>query len=238
MFKFVLAFFIFVFALWYDHIAYNLAIGTILIILLAREQISIFRFHRQLFIFSLFLLTIFVFQSVNNYGKIWLDLPFGLTVTDLGVLTAAKFVSQILLIFLVFGAAIYSSEKAEILYYLNRLQKRSGSAGPGFDRVVRIGLFSFYMAPKSLRVQRDFSSQARSDTAMPSKKIVEKAKSVLNSIYGFMHAILVTAQSEYPDFANRREMPTKFSPDSVLTLRNALILFAVFVAHGILIWQH
>lgn len=236
--KFSLAFSLFVFALWYNSIAYNIALGSALIILLIKEEISLFRFPRQRLIFALFLLAIFIFQAVNSYGKILFNFPFGITITDIGILTATKFVTQILLIFLLFGAAVYSSKKEEILYYLSKAQKPDRIKGQKLDRFLRIGVFSFYMVPKSLRVQKDFSNQIRSDTGITSQKIVKKVKIILDHIYGFIYAIIKSAEREYPAFAVQREQSNDFSPQSIFTLKAILISFTIFIIHGILIWQH
>ncbi len=236
--KFSLALLFFAFALWYDNVLYNIIIASILTLLVIKERISLFRFPRQLLIFSVFLVMIFLFQSVSGYGKILLNLPLNITITEEGILIASTFVTQILLIFLLFGSAIYSSKKEEIFYYFKKTEKLGGSKGQVLERLLRIGMFAFYILPKSLRVQEQFSARIRSDSKIQSRKIVRKAKAVLDHIYQFIYAIIKSTEREYPEFIVQKNRVSTFSPQPVVTLQNGSLLLAILFIHGILIWQH
>lgn len=236
--KFYLALFFFVFALWYDSIIYNAIIISILLLWMIAEKISPFRFPRQIFIFSLFLFFIFAFQSLNGYGKIWIRLPYGLTVTESGLSTAFKFVTQILLIFLLFGAAIYSSKQEEILYYFRKVGKSHKIIGQKLGGYFRVGLFAFYMVPKSFKIQQGFSSKIKSDQEIKSQKIVARAKIVMDYMYQFIYAVIKNSEKEYPEFIIRSSKSTGFIPKPLLTYRSGLAVLIALFAHGLIIWQH
>lgn len=235
--KFSFAFFLFAFALWYDHITYNLIVGLIIISILIKEKISLFRFRRQIFIFSTFLIIIFIFQCFNGYGKILLNLPLQLTLTDEGIITAIKFVTQILLIFLLFGTAIYSSKKQEMLYYFIIPLKSHNVLKRTFERFFRIGIFSFYLVPNSLKIQNHFTSNIKSKNKIQIMGIGRRVNFIFENIYQFVKAIIKNSEKEYPDFVIQSDQTTNYSPKPLITINNGLIIFLVLFLHGILIWR-
>jgi hypothetical protein len=235
--KLFIAFFLFTFALWYDHILYNLIIGSILVITLLIEKISPFRFRHQIWIFSIFLLIIFLFQSFNGYGKILLNLPFHLTITEEGILTAFKFVTQILLIFLLFGTAIYSSRKEEILFYFRKPLKIHRIIEQSIEKFFRIGMFSFYMLPKSLKIQSNFSKSLRSNPKIKGHKISQRVNLVFESIYKFIEAIIKNSEQEYPEFVVQSKTATSYSPLPLVSMKNVFILSSMLAVHAILLWR-
>jgi hypothetical protein len=236
--KFGLASFFFAFALWYNSVLYNSIIASILVIVLIKERMSLFKFPGQRFIFSLFLFMIFLFQSLSGYGKILINLPLNLTVTEEAVMTAITFVTQILLIFLLFGIAIYSSQKIEIFYYFEKIEGLGGPRGQSLERFLRIGMFAFYMLPRSLKVRDQISEKIRMDSKVHAGGITERVKIILDHIYNFVFAIIKSTEREYPEFIIQRNNISTFSPKPVLTLQSGMILFSVLFIHGMLIWQH
>ena len=234
--KFFLAFFLFAFALWYGHITYNLIIGLIIISILIKDKISPFRFRRQIFIFSTFLVIIFIFQSFNGYGKILLSLPFHLILTEEGILTAFKFVTQILLIFLLFGTAIYSTKKQEIFYYFSKPLKSHAIVEQKLEGLFRIGFFSFYMVPNSLKIQSHFSNNVKFKYKTQKMGIRQRVSLIFENIYLFVKAIIKNSEEEYPDFVIQSKRSAIYSPEPVITIKNGLILLFVLSIHGLLIW--
>lgn len=236
--KLGLAFFLFIFALWFDQIAYNMVIILILIATLIKEKISPFRFPKQILVFSIFLFFIFFFQAVNGYGKIVFNLPLQMTITQEGILAGVKFVTQILLIFLLFGAAIYSSRKDEILYYFRKAGRLISITGRNTERFIRIGMFSFYMLPRSIKVQKKVSSDMNSQYKIHSMNFRQRINMVSDSIYHFFYTIISTSEMEYEQFVIQSNESKGFSAKPLLTIRNILISVTVLVIHGILIWRH
>jgi len=233
-----LVFFLFIFALWFDEIAYNMVIVLILIAVLIKEKISPFRFPKQILVFSIFLFFIFFFQAVNGYGKILVSLPLRITITQEGILAGFKFVTQILLIFLLFGGAIYSSRKDEILYYFKKAGQSISITGRNAERLIRIGMFSFYMLPRSIQVQKQVSSDMKSQYKINSMTFWQRINMVFNGIYHFFYTIISTSETEYEQFVIQSNKSKGFSAKPLLTIENILISFTVLSIHGILIWQH
>jgi hypothetical protein len=174
---------------------------------------------------------------LNGYGKILLNLPFHLTITEEGILTAFKFVTRILLIFLLFGTAIYSSKKEEILFYFRKPLKIHRSVEQNLEKFFRIGMFSFYMLPKSLKIQSNFSESLRSNHNVQEYKISQRVNLVFGSIYKFMKAIIKNSEQEYPEFVVQNKTATNYSPLPLVSVKNAFILLSVMVFHSVLIWR-
>jgi hypothetical protein len=234
--KLGLAFFLYIFALLFDSVAYNLVVVLILITGLTVEKISPFRFPKQIVVFSIFLLFIFLFQAVNGYGKILLALPLRIAVTKEGLFDGFRFVTQILLIFLLFGAAVYSSKKSEILYYFRKAGQSISIAGRDLERFTRIGMFSIYMIPVSLKVQQQASSDLKSQDSTGGVKLLQRINRVLDSSYYFFHTIISTCETEYKQFVLQSSKSLE-SVKPLLTIEGILISIAVLLIHGILIWQ-
>lgn len=235
--KLSLAFFLYIFALWFDGIVYNLVIILLLIAILIKEKISPFRFPKQILVFSIFLFFIFFFQAINGNGKIMVNLPLQITVTWEGVLAGLKFATQILLIFLLFGAAVYSSTKDEILYYFRKAGQSISIAGRNAERLIRIAMFSFYLLPKSIKVQKQISVRMRSDSKS-SMRFRQRVDMVLNGIYHFFYTIISTSETEYEQFVIQDKNLRGFAAKPLFTIENILFAFMVLFIHGVLIWQH
>lgn len=233
--KLGLAFFLYTFALLFDSVAYNLVVVLLLITVLIIEKISPFRFRKQIFAFSIFLLFIFLFQALSGYGKILIILPFQVAVTEEGLCEGFRFVTQILLIFLLFGAAVYSSNKTEILYYFRKGGQSISIAGRNLERFTRIGMFSIYMIPVSLKVQQQASADLKSRGNIDGIKLWQRTNRVLDSMYYFFHTIISTSEKEYQQFVLQSNKSPESNP--LLTIEGILISIAVLLIHGILIWQ-
>lgn len=236
--KLGLAFFLYIFALWFDQIAYNMVIILISTAIFLKERISPFRFPKQILVFSTFLFFIIFFQSASGYGKILIRLPLQITITQEGVLSGFQFATQILLIFLLFGAAIYSSKKDEILYYFRKLGKSISFAGRNLERFTRIGMFTFYMIPKSIKVQQRASSDIKSRYKNRSMRLGQRIKVVVDAIYHFFYIIISTSEMEYERFVDQSNKSREFFAKPYVTSENILILFTVLFIHIILIWRH
>jgi hypothetical protein len=235
--KLGLAFFIYIFALWFGSIIYNLIVVLLLVSVLIKEKISPFRFPKQILVLSIFLFFILLFQAANGYGKILITFPLQINITQEGLFEGLKFVTQILMIFLLFGAAIYSSRKGEILYYFRKVGQSISILGRNLERFARIGMFSFYLIPISITVQRQALSDLKSQNKISSMRLWKRINIVLDSIYHFFYTIISTSETEYGQFiaqSNKSEESAK----PLLTIENMLILFTVLLIHGILIWQH
>lgn len=180
---------------------------------------------------------IFIFQSFNGYGKILLNLPFHLTITNEGILTAFKFVTQILLIFLMFGTAIYSSKKEEILFYFRKPLKIHPLIERNLEKYFRIGMFSFYMVPNSLKIQSQFSKNLQSDKKLQASRLKKRVNLVFDNIYQFIKVVLTKSEEEYLEFVTQGNQATNYSPIPVVSFKNILTVIFVLIIHSILIWR-
>jgi hypothetical protein len=235
--KLAVSFFLLGFALWYQSLAYNLTLILILLGVLVREKIVLFRFAKQKISIAFLLLMIFIFQSFNGYGKIVLQLPLlNLNVTDQGIKTASIFVTQIILIFLVFGLTIYSAKEEEILYYFQRIKHSHIFFVNRISKLFHIGLFVLCLLPKSIGAQQVASAGVKTELDKNKMKLRQKIALLSEGIYAFFSGILKSAEQEYPDFVKNSAKALNFSPVPIYGIHGIIVLVTIFVSHGFLLW--
>lgn len=235
VFKIGLAFFLFGFALWYQQWWYNLILAALLIALIRREKIRLFRFPRQGYFFAFFLLLMFLTQVFAGYGKVLLTLPFGLVLTDSGLAAALTFVSQVLLIFLLFGAAIYSAGQEELRYYFRRMAGGADGEGRRGARLIRIGMYVFYLLPGSLNQRQSVTGKMRDAVGGARLSLRDRLKLVLDQIYGFIHQLLVRSEYDYAAFRAQADREAG-QPLPWLNRRHLTLAAAVLAVHAGLVW--
>ena len=235
--KLTISFFLLGFALWYQNLIYNITLILFLFGVLLKENITLFKFAKQQIAFAFLLLMIFIFQSVNGYGKILLQLPFlNLNVTDQGIKTASIFVSQIILIFLIFGITIYSIKRQEIFFYFGKLKDSGSMFEKKLQKLIQIGLFVFYLLPTSFGDQKAISVNVKSELNKTKMGLKQKVELVFLGIYQFFFRILKSAEQEYPVFIKESKKSLNFSPIPLYSAQNIIILTIIFVSHGFLLW--
>ena len=138
---------------------------------------------------------------MGDFGNVLLELPFGIAITDQGVWTAALFVSQILLLFLLFGIAVYSTPKEAFVRYFNRISASQSPLVAPFKGLARIAMYVVYLLPKSLEYKSHVSKHLN-DSIDKKKPVGMKTRAglVLERIYQFMTDILRRSESEYAEF--------------------------------------
>jgi len=237
LFKIALSFFLLGFAVWYEHLAYNLGLVVLLVIILRREKITLFRFPRQGYFFGILLLLMFLFRAFNGYGKILLQLPLNLALTDEGLRLAAIFITQVVLIFLLFGLAIYSTGQGEFFYYLKRLDRPGSRVAAMLQKLARIGLYALYLLPGSLDYRKTIAADLQSGAAENRASAVAKAKMALEQIYRFIYGILRRSEDEFGAFLAARQAQQMVRPPAVLNLRHLAIAVIVIGLHANLVWK-
>lgn len=235
LFKIGLAFFLFGFALWFQQWWYNLTLAALLIALIRREKLRLFRFPRQGYFFAFFLLLMFLTQAFAGYGRVLLTLPFGLVLTDSGLAAALTFVTQVLLIFLVFGAAIYSADSGEIRYYFRRMAGEAQGESRSIARLIRIGMYVFYLLPASLDSRRAVSGQMRDSLGGAAPSLRGRVQVVLEQIYRFIQQLLIRSEQEYAAFRAQTGREG-VKPPPWLNLRHLALAAAVLAVHAGLAW--
>jgi len=237
LFKITLSFFLLGFAVWYEHLAYNLGLLALLGIILRKEKITLFRFPRQGYFFGILLLLMFLFRAFNGYGKILLQLPLNLALTDQGLRLSAIFITQVVLIFLLFGLAIYSTKQGEFFYYLKRLDRPGSRAAATLQQLARIGLYALYLLPGSLDYRKTIAADLQSGAAENRVSAITKAKTALEQIYRFIYGILRRSEDEFDAFLAVRQSQQTVRPPSVLNLRHLGVLVILIGLHANLVWK-
>ena len=235
VFKIGLAFFLFGFALWCQQWWYNLTLAALLAGLIRWEKLRLFRFPRQGYFFAFFLLLMFLTQAFAGYGKVLLTLPFGLVLTDSGLSSALTFVTQVLLIFLLFGAAIYSAEREEIRYYFRRMAGGGKGENRRIARLIRIGMYVFYLLPGSLDYRQAVSGKMRDSLDGAAISLRGRLGLVLEHIYRFIYQLLIRSESDYTAF-RAQDSRESSEPPSWLNLRHLALAVAVLAVHAGLVW--
>lgn len=223
--------------MWYEHLAYNLGLLALLVILLRREKIALFRFPRQGYFFGILLLIMFLFRAFNGYGKILLQLPLNLALTDQGLRLSAIFITQVVLIFLLFGLAIYSTAQGEFFYYLKRLDRPGSRVAAMLQKLARIGLYALYLLPGSLDYRKTIAADLQSGATESRASAITKAKMALEQIYRFIYGILRRSEDEFGAFLAARQTRQAVHPPSILNLRHLGILVVLIGLHANLVWN-
>ncbi len=237
LFKIALSFFLLGFAVWYEHLTYNFSLIALLGIILRIEKIALFRFPRQGYFFGILLLLMFLFRAFNGYGKILLQLPLNLALTDQGLRLSAIFITQVVLIFLLFGLAIYSTKQGEFFYYLKRLDRPGSRAAATLQQLARIGLYALYLLPGSLDYRKTIAADLQSGAAENRVSAITKAKTAREQIYRFIYGILRRSEDEFGAFLAVRQSQQTVRPPSVLNLRHLAIAVIVIGLHANLVWK-
>lgn len=238
LFKILLSFFLVGFAVWYENLAYNLLLIILLLIILRKEKITLFRFPRQGYFFVLLLFFMFIFQAFNGYGKILWQLPLGLTLTEQGLTMAAVFVTQVILIFLTFGVAIYSTDKKQIFYYVKRLERSDKRGMKLLQRMARIGMYVLYLLPQSLDYRKHISVKLKNKLEGNRASVAARSRIVLENIYQFIYNILRRSEEEFAGFVEFTNSDIAVTPPAVANLRHLVVTLLMVGLHANLIWNH
>lgn len=237
VFKVIFSLFLVGFAVWYQNIAYNIILTAIMWFALRRESIVLFRFPRQAYFFSFFLLMMFLLQAFAGYGKIILALPFGLAVTDQGLYSAGLFVSHILLIFFTFGLAIYTTDQKEVSYLLNSLDHSKFKWAGRLQRLGRIGMYSLYLLPKTLGQRSEIIGELKDHQALKGAGATTKAKPILEKIYQFVFNVLKQSEMEFAAFLKQYRNEKVTALPSIWTARHLGMAVFIIAVHAALIWD-
>ncbi len=231
VYKLCLALFLLGFAVWFQNWVYNTALITLLILLIRFEKVSIFRFPRQGYFFAALLFVMFILQAVNGYGKILLQLPLNITITDDGLLTAFLFVSQVVLIFLLFAAAIYTADKPEVVHYYRALSGSERGWKTVLQGWLRIGLYVMYLLPKALDYRQTVSAELKTAKAKKEVSLKDRFLHLLDQIYRFIAHILDSSEKEYAAFKQQTEQTVAAAAQRWQTMRHALVTVTVALVH-------
>lgn len=237
LFKILLAFFFIGFAVWYQNLAYNLLLIILCAIILRKEKITLFRFPRQGYFFAFLLFLMFLFRAFNGYGKVLLQLPSGLSLTGQGLEMAAIFVSQLILVFMIFGIAIYSTEREQFLYYLKRLEQRNNPGLRELQRFAQIAMYVMYLLPKSLDYRRKISGELQNEFAGKPLSWRGRFGIVMENVYRFMSGILYRSEEEFSSFVERNNSAVSLSPLTLMNARHLWVVILVAGFHTSLIWN-
>lgn len=228
-YKALAAAFVLLFSAYYQQPYYNLLLILLLLFTLKVEKIKLFRFPGQVWFFGFFLLTIFVMQSVNGYGTILIDLPFGLYISREGLLSALLFTSGIGLVFLLCATAIYTTPPETFHYYLNRLEKRESTVGQLLYRAGRILLVVMHLIPAAFSGGKNLLQEKTGDLTGSGP---EKRLQILgDTIFRFFQELLVDSENE---FIRLKSEPPNIKQPTVLPHWGQLTLLAMLL--GVHIW--
>lgn len=231
VYKLCLALFLLGFAVWFQNWVYNTALITLLILLIRFEKVSLFRFPRQGYFFAALLMVMFILQAVNGYGKILFQLPLNITITGNGLLTAFLFVSQVVLIFLLFGAAIYTADKPEVVHYYRALSGSEKGWKIVLQRWLRIGLYVMYLLPKALDYRQTVSAELKAAKSENRISLKDRCLNLLDHIYRFIANILDSSEKEYAAFKQQTEQTVAAAAQNWQTMRHALVTVTVLLIH-------
>lgn len=105
------------------------------------------------------------------------------------------------------------------------------------EKYFRIGMFSFYMVPNSLKIQGHFKKTLQTDPQIQKSGIRQRVNLVFDNIYQFIKVILKKSEEEYPEFVTQNNRAANYSPIRIGTIKNILIIIFVLIIHSILIWN-
>jgi len=230
--KILLALLILAFSAWYQHALYNFGAILILMLFLWLEKVTLFRFNRQGYFFSFFLLLLFIFRAFSGYGKVLLQLPGNVVITDGGLFSAITFVSQIVLIFILLSLVISTTPEPEIRFYFQRLHSSQRKWLQIFQRLARITLYVFYLIPITLGVQQQISQQVRQQIQDNDGNTGTKLRTVLNHIYNFIIRILQISVDEYAAFLTR-QFNEPIQPVPILNTPTLITSVLIIGGHGL-----
>ncbi len=238
LFKIGSAFFLFGFVLWYENLIYNLLLIALIITVLVKDKITLFRFPRHGYFFAVLLCFLFLFRAVNGYGKVLIELPFGITLTDQGAENALNFITQVVLIFLLFGLAVYTTERGELLYYFERMNLSRSKSMLALQQWLRIVMYVLYLLPKSFDYRKEVTETLKIRVEENRFTPLTRAKNVLDSIYQFIFNILKRSESEYPVFLKKNQSELLPVPPSPVNRQHISLSILIVGLHLVLIWSN
>ncbi len=227
IFKMVMAVILLGFSLIYPSVLYNTLLIAVLIILLTVQRIRIFRYRSLLLSFVVFLCFIFVFRMFTGYGRVYMELVAGLRITSGGLHDALYTVEQIVLVFLLAGTVLYSTQKEELVYYLQQMGNRFGRLGEVLQQFLRIGMFALYLIPEMFHRAR----QVKKEMGQPEQQYTSRRhlwKNMVESIGQFIVQVLRQSENLYPEFLERISRED-FRPVSVVTPAHLSYLTGVLI---------
>jgi len=231
-YKALAAAFLLLFSAFYQQLNYNILLIILLLLLLKIENVKLFRFPGQSWFFGFLLLTIFIVQSLNGYGAILIELPFGLYMTEEGLRSALLFTTGILLVFLLCATAIYTTPPESFHYYLTRLEKKRGFFGQMLFRAGRILLVVMHMIPTAFSGGKNLIQERTGD--LSGRGLSERLQILSDTIFRFFQDLLVGSENE---FLRLKTEPSDVNPPSVLPHWGQLTLLALlFGIHFLLLW--
>ncbi len=212
---------------------YNLAVIVGILAVVIGQRIRLLRFRSLYLSMAFFLFLLFLFRLFPGYGKVLWEVPGFFTLTSGGIHQAALSVEMILLVFLVYGAGLYSASREEISYYLRKIPGESNRFLGFISRMGQIGLFALFLLPVIFDEAKGWRSEIAPPQA-PKKGWKSGLKRLGERLGGFFVAVLKRAEDEYPRFREETER-TPFEP---LPLRNWRHLTAALFLIGIhsVIW--
>ena len=228
--------FLFGFALYYNSIYYNIALSSILIAACFIEKLTLFRFPKQGYFFVLLLLLMFVFRAAGGFGNVLLTLPFGVPVTDQGLWAAANFVLQILLLFLLFGVAIYSTPESEFVRYFNAINESESRLVQPFKSIARIAMYVAWLLPKSLEYKSDVSKELKGAVQKHAAGLKQRVDMVLERIYRFILNILERSELQYSAFLNKQGAGNHIPLVKLSPAGHVLVAVLILTVHASLTW--
>lgn len=223
------------FSILYQSVYYNLAVILICAALIGSQKIRIFRFQSVPYSMLIFLVIIFLFRAVSGYGRVVLSLPAGIQFTEQGLRQAFLAVEQIVLIFLLMAASLYSSSREEVFYYLRKIPGNRKDDNHLGTRWGRVALFVLYLLPAAFLQGRQVSGDL-SKEGKQGKIRKSYWRRVSKALGDFVVAILKEAERRYPEFVAETESGD-FRPLSLPDFRHLGVLSVVLIIHSALIWM-
>jgi len=220
------------FAAWYQNPMYNISTIFVLAILLWREKIKVFRFAGQARFLMFFLVTIFLARSLNGYGKVLLELPFGLFLTDTGLRGGIVFITQILLIFLLCSLIIYSTPAESFQYYLGELKKRRSLPGRLLYRAGRILLLVMHLIPQALSGRSEIVQGLK--VRMSGASLSKRLSVLADGMFTFLQQLLVSSDAGLRELKQAEAPTTK--PTVLAQWKQMSIVFLTIGLHAFLLW--
>ncbi|HQV33253.1 MAG TPA: hypothetical protein PKV71_15305 [Calditrichia bacterium] len=233
--KMALALGIAAFSGFYRSLPYNLAVSLLVWMLLRRENVRLFRFPRQGYFLAFFLVSVFCFRAMGGFGQILVPLPRGLSVTVESAAEGLLFVSQLLLIFLVFGMAVYANPTGQMPYFLQALHRRFPRWEGGL-RMARIGLFAVWLLPRFLPGKPDAPDRAALAARATGRSWREKLSGAGAEILDFFEKVLSQAELEYAGFLMRNRNAGESAPVSLGVMPTVAVV-AVVIASHLFLWS-
>jgi lipopolysaccharide/colanic/teichoic acid biosynthesis glycosyltransferase len=151
--------------------------------------------------------------------------------------SASIFVTQISLIFLLFGIAINSSPKEDILYYFHRIGKSKNKFGRMIQPLLRIGLFVFYLLPKSINIQQETRAKLSENGMGDKYQLKKRINMVIEKIYLFVTSIIILSENSYSNFIENTQKNTPELTNKIFKVKTVIVVTVVIFYHSIILWS-